>query len=391
MRRIVLALLAALPFATGAADAQGLRVKCAGDSITEGGLPFDEASMGGYPGRLQPLLRQGGLQNAQVRNEGLGGDDSFDLLARIGGIVPGSDVLVLTGGTNDVDDIIAGRILLADTIGNLDFMIDFAQDSGARAILGTVPPRRPGARQDGGNSTTYQMIQEIRQLAHSKRYEVADFWDLFPNRERSTFALYYYPGTEDVIGHPNATGFELMAELVAGVILDGDNQRPVDGRLRQPGNVDRVNSETDYEMEMFDFDTGIQLSSATLVINGEPLETTVTGSPRRAVLFAEGDGRRRCKVILSMRAHDRAEPPNEVDFFISRFSTPQILLSGDANGDCRVDGRDLAEFGPSFGKRRNEKGYNQEYDFVADGVIDGSDFARLAQNFGRGDLPGPGS
>ena len=375
-----------------AAHAQGLRVKALGDSITEGGLPFDEENLGGYPARLQPLLRQGGSQNARVINEGIAGDDTMDLLGRIGGIMPGTDVLVLLGGTNDVDDIIAGRILLSNTIGNLDFMMDFAQDSGARAILGTVPPRRPGARQDSGNATTFEMVQEIRQMAHSRRYEVADFWHLFPNRERSTFALYYYPGSEDFIGHPNAAGFELMAELVAGVILDGDNQSPVDGRLRQPARgVTRVNAETDYEMEMYDFDTGIQLSSATLVINDEPIETTVTGSPRKAVLFAEGDGRRRCKVILSMRANDRAEPPNEIDFFIITFSTPQNLIAGDVNGDCRVDGRDLAEFGPSFGKRRDERGYNQEYDLVLNGVIDGTDFARLAQNFGRGELAGPGN
>ena len=220
MRRITGVLIAALLLAAGAAGAQtGLKVKCVGDSITEGALPFDEENRGGYPTRLQPLLRQGGLQNAQVKNEGLGGDNSFETLARIGAIFPDTDVMVLAVGTNDVDDIIGGVFTLADTIGNLAFMMDAAQDRGIRAILGTIPPRRPDARRDRSNLTTYQAVQEIRRVAHGKRYEVADFWHLFPNRARSTYALYYYPGSEDGIGHPNAAGFQKMAELVAGVIL----------------------------------------------------------------------------------------------------------------------------------------------------------------------------
>ena len=394
MRRLVALLMVAGALCAGVAGAQteGARVKCIGDSITAGKLPFDEEDAGGYPARLQPLLRMGGMRNARVENHGVGGDDTFEILARIGGVVPGSDVLVVLGGTNDVDDIVAGRFLLDDTLANLDFMIDFAQDRGVRTILGTITPRSPNARRDSGNSTTYQLLQEIRSMAHNKSYELVDFWDALPFRERSTYSLYYYPGNEDVIGHPNAAGFALMAEVAAGVILEGDVQRPVEGRLRQPTRgVRRVNASTDYEMEMYDFDSGIQLSSATLLLNGEPLETTVTGSPRKAVLFAPGDGRGRCKATLSMRASDRAEPPNEVDFFIFTFDTPRQLIAGDINGDCRVDGRDLALFGPGFGLVRTDKGFNGELDLVANGAIDGDDFARLANNFGRGELAGAAS
>ena len=391
MKRVVFLSLAVALLVAGAAGAQGIVVKTHGDSITEGALPFDEENRGGYPARLQPLLRQAGLQNARVVNQGVGGDDTIDLLGRVGSALSEADIFVLLGGTNDVDDIIFGRIRLADTIGNLDFMMGLAEDRGVRAIIGTVPPRRPGASMDSRNATTYQMVQEIRQLAHIRSFEMADFWHLFPHRQRSTYAIHYHPGTQDRIGHPNAAGFQLMAELVAGVILEGDNQSPVDGRLRQPASGDRVNAETDYEMELFDFDTGIQLSSATLLINGEPVETRITGSPRKAVLFVEGDGRRRCRVLLSVRANDRAEPPNELRYDISLFSTPQALISGDINGDCRVDGRDLAIFGPVFGKVRTDVGFSELMDLVDNGAIDGDDFARLAANFGRGDLPAAGN
>ena len=390
MRPVAALLMAGLLLGAGVAGAQdGKRVKCVGDSITEGARPFDEEGLGGYPGRLQPLLREGGLKGARVTNAGLGGDDSFEVLARIGGIFPDTDTMVLTVGTNDVDDIVAGRFTLGDTIRNIDFMMQAARSRGIRTIVGTIPPRVPRARRDSSNLATYQAILAIRELAHARRYEVADFWHIFPNRLLSTYELYFYGGREDRIGHPNAAGFAKMAELVAGVILDGDNQSPVDGRVLQPGTVSRVNSSTTYEMEIYEFDTGIQTSSATFVINGKPVETTVTGGRRKATLLAEGDGRRRCKVVLSVRAMDRAEPQNELDFFINRFDTPQRLIPGDANGDCRVDGRDLAIFGPIFGKSIFEEGYDDELDFVNDGVIDGNDFAKLASNFGKGEATGP--
>jgi lysophospholipase L1-like esterase len=372
---------------SSAAEAQPTRVGCLGDSITEGALPFDEENFGGYPRRLQPLLRQGGMKDAVVKNFGVGGDTTVELLGRVGSVVGGIDVLVLLGGTNDVDDIATGRFLMDDTIRNLDIILRFVEDRGLRGIVGTVPPRRPGARRDPNNTTTYELVRRIRQLAHNKRYELVDFWHIFPNRQRSTYALYYHPSGGDTIGHPRAAGFQLMAEAAAGVILDGDRQSPVEGRFLAPGNVDKVNPNTDYEIELFDFDSGIFRPSATFVINGEPIDTVVTGNARKSRLFAEGDGRRRCKVVLSVRASDRAEPPNELDFYVSTFATPRQLITGDANGDCRVDGRDLAIFGPVFGKVRNDLGFDDEMDFVKNGVIDGEDFARLAANFGRGELP----
>ena len=362
------------------------KVSCLGDSITEGLLPFDEENIGGYPRRLQPLLRQGGLKGARVQNFGVGGDDTFEMLPRLDEAVANADILVVLGGTNDISSIVAGSQLFQDTVRNLDVMVDFARDQGLRAILGTVIPRSPTSRGDRGNTATYELVQQIRQLAFRRRYEVVDFWNRFPNLSLSTYELYYYDGS-DLIGHPNAAGFARMAEVAAEVILDGDRQSPVDGRFLAPGKVERVNANTDYEVELFDFDSGILLSSATVVLNGVPIDTVVTGNSRKANLFAKGDGRRRCKVVLSVRASDRAEPPNELDFHITTFSTPQRLIQGDVDGNCRVDGRDLAIFGPIFGKSRKDVGWDPEMDIIANGRIDGDDFARLAANFGRGTLP----
>lgn len=370
----------------GGAGGASAVVKCLGDSITEGLPLFDEENKGGYPGRLQPLLRQGGMQGVVVRNLGEGGEATVEMVARIGGAISDGDSLVLLGGSNDVTRVLRGELTVNDTISNLDFMLRLARDGGMRVIVGTLPPRPPGTRDDS-NTLTYEVVQRIRQLAFNRRYELADFWHALPNRQRHTYVTYYSSVPGDRTGHPNAAGFQLLAETAADVILEGDHQSPVEGRFLAPGPVPRVNADTDYEIELFDFDAGIFLPSATILLNGVPIETVVTGNRRKARLFAAADGRRRCKVVLSVRASDQAEPPNELDFYVTTFQTPQRLIGGDANGDCRVDGRDLAIFGPVFGKIRSDLGFDEEMDFVRNGVIDGDDFARLAANFGRGDLP----
>ncbi len=384
MRRATPLCLAACLLLGGASGSRAV-VKCLGDSITEGLPSFDEENLGGYPGRLQPLLQEGGMPGVRVQNFGAGGEATVEAVGRIGGVVSDGDILVLLIGSNDVTRILRGELTLDDTLRNIEFMLRFARASGMRVIVGTLPPRPPGAI-DSSNTLTYEAVQRIRQLAFGQRFELADFWHALPNRERYTYVTYYASVPGDRVGHPNAAGFEVLAETAAGVILDGDSQSPVEGRLLEPGPVDRVNADTDYRVELFDFDSGILLPSATLAINDIPVDTVVTGNGRKAVLFAEADGRRRCKVVLSIRASDKAEPPNELDYRLTSYPTPQRLIVGDINGDCRVDGRDLAIFGPVFGKLRTDQGFDNEMDIVVNGAVDGDDFARLAANFGRGDL-----
>lgn len=370
----------------GGAGASHAAIRCVGDSITEGLPQFDEESKGGYPGRLQPLLRQGGLQGAVVRNFGVGGEATVEILARFGSLIREDDTLILLAGSNDVTRTARGEQTLDDLMSNLSLMLRLARDAGMRVIVGTLPPRPPSAR-DSSNVLNYEAVQRIRALAFNKRYEVVDFWDVFPSRQIHTFAAYYTFTRGDPVGHPNAAGFQRMAETAAGVVLEGDSQRPVEGRFLAPGRVSRVNADTDYSIELYDFDSGIFLPSATILLNDIPIDTTVTGNSRKAVLRAEGDGRRRCKVTLSVRALDKAEPPNTLDLRIFTYPTPQRLIVGDVNGDCRVDGRDVAIFGPVFGKIESDEDFDREMDIVRDGAVDGSDFAAMAANFGRGDLP----
>lgn len=382
MRGVAAALLALALLAPPLA-ADNEVINCFGDSLTEGPPPFDEEGRGGYPLRMQPLVRQGGLKNAVVLNNGIGGQTTTAMLARFDLDFDDADIIIILGGTNDIADIAGGRLTFEDVLFNLKAMVDNALGRRARAILGTLPPRKPDVRVDRGNNLTYELVLRIREMAHEHGIELVDFWDLFPNRALSTYELYYYDGP-DRTGHPNAAGFQRMAEAAAAVVLEEDTQRPVEGRIISPLRGEVVNRNTVYEIELYDFGTGLRVNSASVVINGEPVDTTVTGNRLKATLVANSDRFKRCKVLYSVEAEDRAQPPNKLDLFIRRMESANgDPFSGDGNGDCRVDGRDLARLGRTFGKTPLDVGYDDEYDFVDDDVIDGEDFARLAANFGK--------
>jgi hypothetical protein len=64
-------------------------------------------------------------------------------------------------------------------------------------------------------------------------------------------------------------------------------------------------------------------------------------------------------------------------------STTLSNVSGDANGDGRVDYKDLVILAASYGKQRGADGFDERADYNADGVIDYRDMLVLAANYGR--------
>jgi len=57
-------------------------------------------------------------------------------------------------------------------------------------------------------------------------------------------------------------------------------------------------------------------------------------------------------------------------------------LPGDANGDCKVDWKDLLIFAMAYGSSEGEPAYVPEADFNSDGKIDWKDLLVLARNYG---------
>jgi len=67
--------------------------------------------------------------------------------------------------------------------------------------------------------------------------------------------------------------------------------------------------------------------------------------------------------------------------------TVLVTLIGDANGDEKVDGKDIALMARYFGKRVGQLGYTPNVDVTCDGKIDGKDIAIAARHYGRARIP----
>ena len=96
--RFLLTLFVAL-LASAAAQARTIHIVAFGDSATEGWLvPREEA----YPAQLQTLLRKKGY-DVVVVNEGISGDTTAGALKRFDtAIAPGTDIVLVEFGTNDL-------------------------------------------------------------------------------------------------------------------------------------------------------------------------------------------------------------------------------------------------------------------------------------------------
>jgi lysophospholipase L1-like esterase/PKD repeat protein len=204
----------ALPLSAAAATATPQadvlpRIIAFGDSITEGvGFDDPDRTEFGYPPRLELLLAGEDL-DYEVENHGKGGEDTTQGLTRLEEVlaaVKGAELLLLMEGTNDV----AREVSLETTAFNLDEMARRAAERGIVTVHATVIPRLPNARKDPTNTLTRELNDLIRNLAFETGRTLCDQWNVF-TAQPDYYDFYYYDGT-DPVGHPNAAGFQLMAE-----------------------------------------------------------------------------------------------------------------------------------------------------------------------------------
>jgi len=133
---------------------------------------------------------------------------------------------------------------------------------------------------------------------------------------------------------------------------------------------------------LFDAESGVDQSTATLTLNGDAIPTTVSGEPRRTVLQSRPGGLVG-RPSLGVDVRDREVPVNRREDTVSRFTVAgATFLDGDLDESGRVDGIDLVYFGRAFGARRGTIRYLSAADIDNNGTVDGSDLARLANNFG---------
>jgi len=345
-----------------------------GDSITAGGPQFDEAGEGGYPSRLQRLLRDGGRM-ATVRNRGVAGDNTLEGLARFDSAISGGDIVLILIGTNDLNRDVS----LESSIFNLQEMARRANRAGVEPVLATLIPRSPGAGTDRTNVLTRGLGQLIRDTAFSDNRQLADPFEVFWTTPNLFNEFYTRPGS-DPVGHPNSAGFDLLAGVFADVLLGVDSVPPVMGFTIPSDLTPQVPASQDVLVPLYDFGAGLDGPSARLILNGTVVDTGGGSSERARLRYNEplcGFTR------IDVEASDLATPPNTMSRFVTRVEAIGArTIRVDVDQNCRIDGFDIAEFAPSFGTSVGDRRYDPLFDFDKDGDVDGEDLARIAARFG---------
>jgi lysophospholipase L1-like esterase len=358
-----------------------------GDSITEGPPVFDERNEGGYPGRLQVLLRDAGMTDIVVLNEGLSSETTFEGLTRIESVIDQhadrAGLFILMEGTNDVNRVAQGEISLESTVQNLEAMAAKVRSRAIDVLYSSIIPRPPWAKLDRFNSTTYELVFRLRELTSAGNRTMAEPWEYLENLGIGVFDTRYF--CCDPVGHPNAAGFDLLAEIYADKILGRDTLAPVVSLFAKTGRAGVLEAGDRLLAVLHESGEGIRKSDSYLTVNGRAVPSEAEGSKRRVELsFRVSAPDIGCAARITVHTEDEASPANVRNRKVAELAVEgRQQLKGDINGDCRVDGFDLGLLGLSFGSRRGEVPYSVFADSNGDGEIDGEDLARLARNFGK--------
>ncbi|HXU44638.1 MAG TPA: GDSL-type esterase/lipase family protein [Thermoanaerobaculia bacterium] len=376
---LALALLGSV-LAASSARAQ-VRYIAFGDSITFGAMddPTRPFAQQGYPGRLDDVLGMHGV-NAKVINAGLSGETASEGMTRIEEVLRSTpaDAILLMEGTNDLNFHVSAESIAFD----LDVMAKKAKNRGVRPIHLTIIPRLPSANTDGDNRGAAELASDLRLLAADEQRDLADPFEVLFWQTPNAFTTLYAGGSDKL--HPNAAGYQKLAEIVADALTNTDKVPPVLGSVTPPDGTTNVLAGVTVHVSLLDFGTGIDLSSTRLVINGQEVPALVSGDAKLAKIDFTPSSPFVGAVTVGIRSRDRANPVNTVDRQISRFVIAGTrFLVGDVDENGRVDGADLIPLAIAFGSHRGEPRYVRALDFDDNAAIDGIDLALLAANFGQ--------
>lgn len=352
-----------------------------GDSITAGVGDSIPEPNGGYPPRLTKLLNDAG-QSAVVINAGLGGEDTTQGITRLDAVLaanPTGKSLLLMEGTNDI----SRGISIETTRFNLGQMALKGEAKGMEVVHASMIPRYPAAKVDAQNITNQRLVQRIRDLAGSNGRDLVDNFYVFFT-QTNPFATLYSTVQPDPVGHPNAAGYDLMADTFFKVLSGADDVPPVPGLTTPEPGAQAVSPTTRIAVDVWDFGSGVDVASTSLLVDGQAVASAVNGDHGRAVLIYDPPQPLSGTVQVGLQTSDLANPPNSFDQQIFEFTVagPQGI-PGDIDGSGRVDGADLIQLALHFGARRGEIDYLPAADLNGDGSIDGLDLAILASNFGK--------
>jgi len=190
-----------------------------GDSITAGEISDAESSTLtaidpslAYPGELQVSLQQHyAAQPMVVINDGLSGETAVQGAARLPGELARyhPQVLLLLEGVNDLH-VSSGEAGIPPAISALQTMIQQAEGSGARVVVGTLLPAVPGALSPGTTDLIVPFNAQLVPMALSTGALVVDSYSAF------------LADMADWIGpdglHPSPAGYQELAQLFFAAI-----------------------------------------------------------------------------------------------------------------------------------------------------------------------------
>ena len=207
-----------------------------GDSITAG--VGDSQGLGGYPKRL------GNYLGVPVSNRGISGERLItDGRARFPSVMLSStaDVVIILEGANDA----VFKESSSDYQRALQRVINVATALGKKVVLGA--PQRPCCNKGARGPFTDAYAGVVRKLSIINEAPLADF-DLAWRttcKNKNECELYVLP--EGL--HPNRTGYDVMAQVVAASLLDIDIFAPngaaeLEGALNLPKGTVIVKGES---------------------------------------------------------------------------------------------------------------------------------------------------
>ena len=314
------------------AEAQTTFYTAFGDSITAGNGDDPDRPEPGYPARLEVLLNGLGI-DARVENRGVGGEHTPEGLTRLDDVLDElyTDVMILMEGTNDITKDISPET----TRFNLNEMAKKAKTKKAdmEVIHATLIPRSPLATVDSQNVTNKYLNELLRDLAGSQEGRLMDSFEVFGSAP-DPFESLYADLPNDRVGHPNAAGYDLLAETLFDVLVGVDSVPPVTGLISPRNRAQEVAAQPTISVDIWDFGTGILKRASVLLVNGQEVqaETSAAGlsynfsyTPTEAL---EG------VVSIGVRSSDKAEPANSVDREVARFTIAGTLfVDGFESGD----------------------------------------------------------
>lgn len=174
-----------------------------------------------YPQQLQRMMRErytGQTNEIVVTNAGLPAETAQNGRVRLRSVLASTpaEVVIICEGYNELTNVNGADLLPPATLA-IEGMVRESKLTGARVILATLPPPRPGGSKAVSTALVTNLNARIRSIATA---EGAILVDLYAGMIDDVQRLMGVDGL-----HPNEAGYERIAQLVFAAVRENLEQR----------------------------------------------------------------------------------------------------------------------------------------------------------------------